>query len=90
MKKDPYKDVPDNPHTLQKARKKCWEYGITIYPVPLVPSGKILKIAVNKNNQETLGDKLYDDKEIHRKMNQLYWHYYLQIMKKEQYTTEQE
>ena len=41
--------------------KWCNDNGITIFPVPMVNSGGIYKIAVSKNGEVKQGDQLYKD-----------------------------
>ncbi|WP_392420119.1 hypothetical protein ACF3OE_00480 [Capnocytophaga canis] len=52
----------------------CWENGITIYPIPLVPNGSSMKICVNNNGAETIGKDIYYNKthKIYDKIKELY------------------
>ncbi|MDO5609094.1 MAG: hypothetical protein Q4G08_11635, partial [Capnocytophaga sp.] len=53
-------------------RRWCWDNGISIYPIPVIPNGKILKIAVNINGNEKIGTQTYDNKNVYDKINELY------------------
>lgn len=55
-----------------KAMKWCWNNGITFTPFPLVSNGSVLKIAMNKNGNETLGEVNYTPAEVYNKINELY------------------
>lgn len=55
-----------------KAKKWCWDNGIKIYPLPIVSNGSILKIIVNKNGNETLGEQKYDQNQVYEKIKELY------------------
>lgn len=51
----------------------CFAKGITIYPVPQVWNGKVLKIAINNNGKETIGSEVYDNGiKIYDKIRELY------------------
>lgn len=51
----------------------CWDNGISIYPVPQVSNGKVLKICLNKNGVETIGKDIYDNgPKIYDKIKQMY------------------
>lgn len=50
----------------------CVGNGITIYPRPIVPNGSVLKIVVNSNGTEKVGEEKFTDNKIYDKIRELY------------------
>lgn len=58
------------------AMRWCWNNGVKIFPHPLMSDGSILKIVVSKNGDETIGTKKYNEKEVYKKIDELYTVFY--------------
>ena len=54
---------------------KCFSYclsiGIRIYPKPVFSDGSVVKIAIENNGTEKVGNEQYDGKKVHLKIHQL-------------------
>ena len=50
----------------------CVDNGITIYPKPYTPNGSVLKIVVNNNGREKIGEEKYTNDSIYEKIKELY------------------
>lgn len=62
---------------IHKVLNWCWLRGVTIYPIPQVSNGKLLKICVNNKGIETLGTEVYPDGQaIYDKILELYRNIY--------------
>ena len=58
---------------INKIMNWCWNNGISIYPVPQVSNGKLLKICINNKGKETIGKKVFDNGQaIYDKILDLY------------------
>ncbi len=50
----------------------CVNNGITIYPKPYNSIGTVLKIVVNNNGREKIGDEKHTEETIYKKIKELY------------------
>ncbi|MCG8762937.1 hypothetical protein G1K46_09360 [Tenacibaculum finnmarkense] len=58
------------------AKRWCWNNGIKIFPKPMVSNGSVLKIVISNNGVEKIGKDNYDNKEVYKKINELYTQIY--------------
>ena len=58
------------------AMRWCWSNGIKIYPHPLLSNGTVLKVMINNNGNERLGNERFTPKTIYKKINELYTELY--------------
>lgn len=61
-----------NTNDYHKYFSWCVNNGITIYPKPYTPNGSVLKIVVNNNGREKIGEEKYTDNSIYDKIKDLY------------------
>lgn len=79
-------------HIIQS---KCWEFDIRIYPVPVYGNGERVSICIEKKGVPSVGKTVYNqfsrkDKnkgnipnmELYQDIDNYYWHYYQQIVKR--------
>ncbi|SOU87858.1 hypothetical protein [Tenacibaculum dicentrarchi] len=59
-----------------KAMSWCLDNEIKIFPKPMVSSGAVLKIVVSNKGIEKVGKDNYDNKEVYKKINELYTQIY--------------
>lgn len=55
-----------------KAKKWCWDNDIKICPKPMVRDGSIVKILISNKGEEKVGKDTYSNKEVYKKINELY------------------
>ncbi len=59
-----------------KAMRWCWENGIRVLPKPIDNAGRILKIIVERNKNQELGEKTYTNSTVYSKINELYTYFF--------------
>ncbi|WP_233860872.1 hypothetical protein [Tenacibaculum piscium] len=59
-----------------KAMSWCFENEIKIFPKPMISNGSVLKIVVSEKGNEKIGKDNYDNKEVYKKINELYTQIY--------------
>lgn len=71
-----------DPYEHHKYFSFCLQKGIRIYPVPQTTTGNVLKIAIEKNGRETIGQEKYNNINVYDKIKELLKTIYLKHHKK--------